>query len=113
MLDRLGGRILAARGELQLPPADVAPGAELPADPAIDADRSESEALVKGDAGVVRKGDPGAGGAVAALAESVEQPLVEEPTHSLAATAVGDIHGDIRRPPVRRPRAMRAAVGEA
>src|ERR1700743_1685910 len=78
---RAVGRVFAER---LLPPADVAPGAELERDVAEAAASAEAERLVQGDAGVVGERDPGARLVVALLHEQGEQPLVER-----AADAAG------------------------
>ena len=94
-----GGRPLARRRQLQLEPADVAPGALLPADLAVEADLLEAEALVQADARLVRQGDPGAGHAEAALAQALEERFVEGAADAAAAGA----------PRRRRPRRWRSS----
>ena len=76
---RLGWRPTAVerRDQAQLPPADVAPRARLPADPSVDADELEAERLVQADARVVRQRDAGAGDLEALRAQPREQRLVQ------------------------------------
>jgi hypothetical protein len=57
---RLRWWIVSGRRQLQLVPADVVPGVQLPADAAVDADRSEAEPLMQADAGRVQQGDAAA-----------------------------------------------------
>src|SRR4051794_651073 len=97
---RLWGWAGGGRRKLQLVPADVAPGALLPADLAVDADQHETEALVEADAGLVRQRDPGAGHAEAALAQAVEERFVEGAADALAAGAVADVDRDGGAPAV-------------
>src|SRR5215469_272610 len=71
------GRFARRLAQNELPPADVAPIAELVADLAIDPDRSEPERFVQTDARGIRKADAGERIDVALRAQQREEPLVE------------------------------------
>jgi hypothetical protein len=110
---RLGRNGTVGRAQLQLPPADVAPGARLPADPTVDADGDEPERLVQGDAGLVGQGDPRASDLEALATEPREERLVEPPTGPAGAMPVADVDGYVHRPPVGAAGAVRAGIGKA
>src|SRR6478735_1110653 len=111
--ERLGGRRSARQEQLQLPPADVAPGAVLPADLAVEASLLEAEALVQGDAGLVGEGDAGAGHAEAALAQALEEVLVEGAADAATTLSVGDVGGDAGAPAVGLALVVGGRVGVA
>src|SRR5207253_5238027 len=97
---RLRGRAFVGGRQLQLEPADVAPGALLEADFPVDAGPLEAEPLVEADAGLVRQGDPGAGHAEAALAQALEEGFVEGAADAFAPGALADVNRDARAPAV-------------
>src|SRR3954452_18917366 len=108
---RLGGRAVGRRCQLQLVPADVAPGAVLPADFAVDADQLEAEAFVQGLAGRIRQGDAGAGHAEATLAQALEEGSVEGAPDALAADLVAYVDGDRGAPAICGPLVEGGGVG--
>src|SRR5690606_15252563 len=96
--------------EQPLPPTDVAPAAELPADLAVDADRRESHRLVQADAGLVRQGDPREGGVKTLAREQRQQRGIERAADPLPWMCRIYIDRDIARAGIGGARAMRRTV---
>ena len=101
------------RIEIELPPADVAPCAGLPADPPVDADRDEPESLVEADAASFGSATPAQATRNRCAAQALEKLHVQLPPQARAAVVLADVDGDVDRPAVGRPRAVPAGVGEA
>src|SRR6185436_7968521 len=102
--------LVVGRQELELPPADVAPGGCLEADVAVDADLLEAERLVEADAGVVRQGDAGAGDVEALLAQERTEMLVELAADAAAVVCGVDVDGHVDGPAVCRALAVGRGV---
>src|SRR5258708_31925982 len=71
-------RRFALRTQLELPPADVVPRAHLPTDPSVSADVREAGGLVERNARLVGERDAGEGPAVALLAKSFQQLVIQD-----------------------------------
>jgi hypothetical protein len=84
----------------QVPPANVAPGAEFPAHRRIDPDGPEAECLVQADAPRVRQRDAGVGGVKALQSQQREQRLVEGAPDAATMLPGADVHRDVDRPPI-------------
>src|SRR6187402_1741215 len=110
---RLRRRPVGRGCQLQLEPADVVPGALLEADLAVDPGALEAERFVQAEARLVRQGDAGAGHAEAALAQALEERLVEGAADALTAGVRGDVDGDAGAPAVGRALVEGGRVGVA
>src|SRR5438270_9061319 len=108
-LDRLAGWILGA--QCPLPPPDVVPAAELPADPLVHPHGLESERLVEAHARLVGQRDAGAGHLESLVAEPREQGLVQGAADAAALAVRRHIDRDVGRPPVARALAVPGGVG--
>src|SRR5947209_8479595 len=88
--------------EVGLPPGDITPGAGLPADSPIGADRPKPAGGVQRDARRVGHCDPGEGNPVALPAQQRQQGVVEGPPDPASAVLVSDVDRDLGGPAVGR-----------
>src|ERR1700753_3912207 len=96
-----------------LHPDHVVPGAELPADVAVDADLLEAHRAVQPGAGLVGERHAGDGGAKATLGQTLEQGLVERTAGAAAPPPCLDVDADLARPAICGAAMHGTAVGVA